>query len=210
MTHRVGKEGHCPMYVLYQHHKDADGKIALTELRLSSHKTKWRIDFFNTTEEAVFKLAKIALKIVKPERRSYDDAVKVWTYFDNAWEPTFNALKACGVSMGLPAPVLIEVEDLQWLCTQSMFDLNNKRTQVKPEDFFYEQAPSQSKAIDPAVVRAKLAALFTITESDLIAADTAALKRLYRQAALRLHPDRNGGDGSMMSELNMYWGLFNA
>ena len=35
-------------------------------------------------------------------------------------------------------------------------------------------------------------------------------KKSYRMKALALHPDRNGGDGAKMSELNMYWQVYNA
>lgn len=33
-------------------------------------------------------------------------------------------------------------------------------------------------------------------------------KKLYLSAAMRLHPDRNNGDGSKMSKLNELWGIY--
>lgn len=36
-------------------------------------------------------------------------------------------------------------------------------------------------------------------------AEVKELKPYYRKAALALHPDRNNGDGSKMSQLNMIW-----
>lgn len=45
-------------------------------------------------------------------------------------------------------------------------------------------------------------------EFDSLMRDSAAAKKLYRAAALRLHPDRNNGDGSQMSKLNELWGIY--
>jgi DnaJ-class molecular chaperone len=46
------------------------------------------------------------------------------------------------------------------------------------------------------------------TEDDL--KDEVKLKKLYKQAARKYHPDFNNGNGSMMSELNAAWSAYNA
>ena len=78
------------------------------------------------------------------------------------------------------------------------------------EDFFYTpQAAAPTLTKESVSVR--LATIFNLTEFEFVKiTDETQLKRLYRQAALRLHPDRNGGEASQMSELNMLWNVYNS
>jgi len=80
---------------------------------------------------------------------------------------------------------------------------------IKPEDFFYE---NQGKVASATISREDLAnqllEMLGITAEEL--ADTNKAKKAYRRQALMLHPDRNHGDGSKMSELNSIWSAYNA
>jgi hypothetical protein len=79
------------------------------------------------------------------------------------------------------------------------------RNQVpKAEDFFYEHTQSQlnnnnSNSLTLAQIEAKLKLYFD--SSDL----SGDLKKLYRRAAMKYHPDVNNGDSTKMSELNWLW-----
>jgi hypothetical protein len=74
----------------------------------------------------------------------------------------------------------------------------------KPEDFFhsFKEQPlntSTSKlTIDQLIDR-----LYNVAGIDSFQKEFT--KSDYRRAALKLHPDRNNGDGSRMAELNMLW-----
>lgn len=90
--------------------------------------------------------------------------------------------------------------------------VDNRTTAEAFDSFFTEEAKTGVTPPKP-VTKAELLAKFnlictqqamlsvTVTNSMTIS----DLKPIYRKAALVLHPDRNNGDGSRMSELNMIW-----
>lgn len=75
----------------------------------------------------------------------------------------------------------------------------------KPEDFFYEQPPVNQNSIRPTAelslkdIELKLIEFFAVPDL------TGDLKKLYRRAAMKYHPDLNNGDSTKMSELNWLW-----
>ena len=109
-------------------------------------------------------------------------------------------LKTVCASLGGITPV--EVEDLTEQCRSGRIRLDKKRAKpLGAEEFFYNHgAPAPAITLTKEQIAEKLSILM----GDVID------KSAYRKAALRLHPDRNNGDGSRMSELNMLWGLYNA
>ena len=73
---------------------------------------------------------------------------------------------------------------------------------MRDEDFFYNHGKiSSTPTLSKETVAERL--------KTLIGGDTLD-KSAYRKAALRFHPDRNQGDGTRMSELNMLWQIYNA
>ena len=165
------------MYVYYEHHKDANGKILLTELRLSSKPNgRLEINFKDPMEETIFNACKAVLKWPPLANYSYDPAIKCWSYFGQ-----YGVSSTYGV-------VVIEKLSAICLALQTTFEV---------EDFFYQKEPAQlgGSTLSKAEIEQKLTALI----------GSAPDKKSYRQAALRFHPDRNNGDGSKMSELNMLW-----
>lgn len=209
------------MYVFYQHHRSADGALLLSELKLSSYDDHWTIAFpskirrmspaylqMSQVEVACFELAKPVLKFPPISKRSYDENTKIWTYFDNYGAQVLQKLEE--VLRAIKPITGIEVEDLQFLATRQHFDVGvTRKRAMKPEDFFYQPAAGGSNVLTKENVTAKLAALLEVSSENLASAQSAELKKLYRRAALRLHPDRNNGDGSRMSELNMLWSVYN-
>lgn len=199
------------MYIYYTHHRDGHGKIVLTELKLTSEQKRWNIAFYNSVEKAIFLLIKEkALKEPPIAMRSYDDATCVWTYMEDWGEKVLQ--RATALASVLGGVIKVEVPDLASIAAAISFDPSKLRASVRPEDFFYN--PSGSAAAGPRLSREqlqeKLAALLGTSTAVLAAGTTEERKKLYRKAALLLHPDRNNGDGSKMSELNFLWQLYQA
>ncbi len=186
------------MYVYYEHHKDANGKIVLTELVLSSWGNgRLGIIFANSTENMLFEICKLALKHAPIAQRSYDPAINVWSYFDE-WGQ-FTLMRLVSVTDSIAQKVtLIEVQDLAVQAVNKRIDLPGKR--VRPEDFFYNYGkPVVQAVMTKETLEQKLKSLMGETLD----------KSSYRRAALKYHPDRNNGDGSKMSELNSLWNMYN-
>jgi hypothetical protein len=187
------------VYVYYEHHKDANGKIVLTELVLSSFGTgKLAILFTVNTEAVVFDICKLALKHAPVAQRSCDPTTSVWSYFDEWGQFTLDRLISVTNSIAQKV-VLIEVQDLAAQAVDKHINLSSKR--VRPEDFFYNYGKPVAQAVmTKETVVEKLKQLLGDTID----------KTAYRRAALKYHPDRNNGDGSKMSELNSLWSVYNA
>lgn len=195
------------MYAYFEHQRDASGKITLTEICLSSHGNgTLKIDFFSNTEEMLFELAKSILKYPPVAMRSYDGRNNVWAYFEDWGEQVLQKLSTVLTSLG-PFRQL-EVENLAAQAMNHHVSFARK-PQVRPEDFFYSQAAPAPSALTKETVLKKLSLLLQIDTATLATAEPGALKKLYRTAALRLHPDRNNGNGAAMSELNMLWSVYN-
>jgi hypothetical protein len=189
------------MYLYYEHHRDGTGKIVLTELCLSSHKNgKLAISFFLATEKLVFEMLKPVLKAAPVSARSYEPNSNIWTYMPPYGEQTIEQLvKVAKCYYGLDC---IEVEDLAAQAVNHQVDLSGKRKQMRAEEFFYNHGVSAARPpMSKAELTTKLISLIGVNIID---------KHTYRAAALRYHPDRNNGDGSKMSELNMLWQLYHS
>jgi hypothetical protein len=203
------------MYLYYEHHKDATGKIVLTEMRLSSSATgKLYIDHKSTREQTLKSLCIPILKSPPVSNRSMDEKIWVWTYFghvrqvagprlgqDLAWgQIVIEKLTAVTTAVGTPIG-LIEVHDLAAQAVNNYVNLS-AAPKMRPEEFFYNHGVTASQ---PALTKDQV-----IVKLKVLLATDVVDKKSYRTAALKFHPDRNGGDGSKMSELNMLWQLYNA
>jgi hypothetical protein len=187
------------MYVYYEHHKDASGKIVLTELVLSSWSTgRLGINFGNPIENMIFEICKLALKHAPVAQRSFDPATHVWSYFDTYGQ--FTLMRLVSVTDSIAQKItLIEVQDLAAQAVNKRIDFSAKR--MRPEDFFYNYGkPVAQAAMTKDTLEQKLKQLMGETLD----------KSSYRRAALKYHPDRNNGDGTKMSELNSLWSVYNA
>jgi hypothetical protein len=196
------------MYVYFEHQRDAEGKVVLTELCLSSLGTgALKITWRDKTEAMLFELCRPILKYPPVAMRSYDERSNVWMYLESWGEQVLQRLTAVTALVG--GITKIQVEDLAAQAMNHRVSFK-KQTHVRPEDFFYNNTAPATAAESKETVAAKLAPLLEIKAQELAAAEPAALKKLYRRAALRLHPDRNNGNGALMSELNMLWSVYNA
>jgi len=75
-------------------------------------------------------------------------------------------------------------------------------------DFFHHFDKVVTKVADTRTDKVVLATLLGVPSFDAIPSDKSAARSIYKKAALKLHPDRNNGDGSKMSELNRLWGAY--
>ncbi|HEY4799521.1 MAG TPA: J domain-containing protein [Bacteroidia bacterium] len=180
------------MYVFFEHHKDSEGQVLATDVLCSSYEhgngINWRIDKLH------MELMTRLFKTPPVEARNYNDKTHVWSYLGDAGmhlmetiQKFFNELH---ISIGF-----YEIEDLESSIGQISL---HKAKKIDPSQFFYNRAVPTTQDITKEFAERKLKEIGVID------------KKSYRQAALRLHPDRNGGDGKAMSELNMYWGVFSA
>lgn len=108
--------------------------------------------------------------------RAYDPGSKQWSIAEKYWP------------------------NLKQLLEHSTFMVEESK-KLSREDFFYEAPTPAAPTRDSlGVVLTKLLGI----DSGVLG-DDALLKKAYRKKALELHPDRNNGDGSRMSELNSIW-----
>ena len=186
------------MYVYYEHHKDANGKIVLTELVLSSYGNgRLGINFNSSIDKMIFEISKLTLKHAPVAQRSFESATNVWSYFDEWGKFTLDRLVSTTDAIAQKV-TLIEVQDLAVQAVNKRINLSAKR--VRPEDFFYNYGkPVAQATMTKETVAQRLKQLMGETLD----------KSSYRRAALKYHPDRNNGDGTKMSELNSLWSVYN-
>lgn len=122
------------------------------------------------------------IKVLIPASdREYNPSTKEWTILDASWPKLEQIIKA--------ASFTITIE-----------------RKVRVEDFHYNYAPAVNE-VSKDTLAEQLIKLLEISRDDL--ADTLVAKKAYRRKALELHPDRNNGDGTKMSELNSIWSAYN-
>jgi hypothetical protein len=191
------------MYLLYEHHKDASGQIIATDMLLTSvYPGASRVIFKSASEKAIFELCKLTFKEIHTKERTIDMDTYIWSFFGTAGKAVYDRLKASAI-----AAAGLQFQRIDNLAEQkkngyirapaaSLFDA---------ADFFYQQAAPSSNAPSKEQLKAQLAPMLGVPPEELEVQPLSALKKPYRQAAMRLHPDRNNGDATQMTELNYLW-----
>ena len=197
--------GDALMYLLYEHHYAPDGAVLATDMIMTSvYPGRKGINWKSAADSAIFEFSKIVFKDVHIANRSYDNKSNVWTFLGTAGKDVYEKLKASPIiAVGLK---LEAVEDLADQAS-SGYIKRPIATKWNANDFFYNPQGVQtgSTALTREVIAAKLSTLLLLPEAEILSGSAATLKKPYRAAALRLHPDRNQGDGSGMTELNYLW-----
>jgi len=192
------------MYLLYEHHKDpVAGLILATDMLLTSFfPGSPRINFKSAEDKALFELCKLQFKSINAKERTIDMDTYVWSFFGDAGRKVYDMIKASPL-----AAAGIKFEAVKDLAGQRKagFIARPSTLDVNPADFFYQQAAPAASGPSKDTIKQQLAAYLSISQVELETATIVNLKKPYRAAALRLHPDRNNGDAKGMTELNYYW-----
>jgi hypothetical protein len=198
--------GGISMYICYQHHKDAHAKTVLTEIKLSSSDTRFFMAFKQPREKLMFDLIIPLLKAPPVGIRSMDDKLYIWSYLGNTGETVLKSITAVCAALG--GVTMLEVPDLAAQAAQGTIRMQPRAAQMKAEEFFYNTtAPSGGPTLTREQIIVKLREVIIFAGVNCPGEPD---KKVYRQAAMSLHPDRRNGDGSRMSELNMLWQMYNA
>ena len=189
--------------------------FGVTDLHFSGSRNRSRASI---TVKEHFNLAVTGISQIPAGKKKWDVDAKIWHIDSEYWfkiKAFFDAASVPSAQMPIP---MFELCPYQ---TPAMFQafMNDDGTvaasaanapdNVKAQSFFnnFNQAIERT-----AVARsdkdnlASLLGLASLREIDGL--DSKALKTLYRSAAMRVHPDRNNGDGSKMTELNALWRVY--
>ena len=195
------------MYLLYEHHFSPEGTVLATDMIMTSfYPGKKGINWRSAEDKAVFEFSKIVFKNIHIANRSYDDKSNVWTFLGETGKTVYEQLKNSPiVAVGLK---LEQVEDLADQATSGYIKRPSAQ-RWNSNDFFYNpQGVAQGSAVlTKEAIAGKLAPLMLLSEAEILAGSVSSLKKPYRVAALRLHPDRpeNQGSAAAMTELNYLW-----
>lgn len=193
------------MYVFFEHHRDADGTVLATDVVCTSYGNSPGINW--KKDKVIFEVIKGLLKSPRVETRTFDDTTKIWTYLGTSGFSLLQILQETFAKLPNVILEFREVRDLEDAIKSGVIS-ENRQKKIDPKDFFYNKAPI-SQEITKKQALARMTPLMGTEPAAFAALDSTGQKNVYRRAALKLHPDRNGGDGSKMSELNMLWRVYN-
>ena len=93
-----------------------------------------------------------------------------------------------------------------WFVHEKFFDTIKGVIEANPNfNCKVVEKPVGSSTVQFVPTETYIAKFKELTGEDIMATEYTVALKVYRKASLRLHPDRNGGDGSKMSELNQAW-----
>ena len=198
------------MYLLYEFHRSPEGKILVTDILMSSfYPGHPKLNWQSSVDKALFEFCKNEFKKVIISERNYDPDTKIWSFFNQYGKAVHDSIKNSPLSA---AGVLFQQVDNLAEQVKSGKGIAKASHSYNPDDFFYQQSAPVSTGPSIADVKTKLASILMLPsgESDFATLEEGELKKLYRKAALRLHPDRNNGDAKGMTELNYLWQVYNS
>lgn len=132
--------------------------------------------------------------------RSYDPYAQKWEIAKEYWPPIETLL--VGLNWN--------INDITNKANPDEPDISHIRVDKAYEEKFYHEQQILSTQESKESVAIKLAGFFAAPIEDFNSWTEQQLKKSYRQLAMQLHPDRNNGDGTQMSELNRLWSIYNS
>jgi hypothetical protein len=203
------------MYLLFEHHRDADRKVIATDMMLSSnYPGKLGISFRDPQESAILKFFTNKtgglFKQPHPKLRTYDEKTFVWSFFGETGKDVYDAIRAADILrlMGLKFQ---RVSDLATQAAAGYVATPSVAEVFDPNNFFYDPTPSGVSGPTDLerfnLLMDELSTLFNIPKAELTQERKRddAYKRIYRKLSMAYHPDRNSGDASRMTHLNYLW-----
>jgi hypothetical protein len=190
----------------------------LYEFVMSSDGRSSKIAFYDPAEKAAHTVLTQVFKTLPLSVCDSDATTYVRTIIGASNGKRITAILESFKTQGLlPRLELKKIKNLQKLLSQERLNYveppkkkgNEVDIKFNEEDFFYKPTGGANELSGEALWKA-LSSILDVTVDSLRNAQAPELKKLYRVRALELHPDRNAGDGSKMSELNYLWRLYNA
>ena len=155
------------------------------------------------------------LQQIPSTQKVYDQTNKVYSIFDTKWDGYFDKIKNNQI------PGIIDIAKalgFQFKSWENIYtDLIDKVPEKWKEsgvpdasEFFYdndtERHSPQASELSKEDIEKELKNLLEINQDITFSIiQENDLKKMYRKAAMKFHPDLNGGDSSKMTNLNYYW-----
>jgi hypothetical protein len=199
----MGAMGATNPYVQSSWSTSYQNGVNMKTIKLSNGDTdEWtRLDFDGFSEQGKIVKAVFDLAIDKSSR-------------------TFDSLKKCWyIKSELVAPFMAGVQKLIKMRTLNRWIITDERVKLETfEEFFAEGQGArepQAKTLQQllrefseiliAATFPSAQEPFPLRQLSIKTPTLAEAKKFYRLGAVQLHPDRNNGDGTRMSELNAIW-----
>ena len=192
-------------------HYFVDGRFGTVDIHISGTR---RYDA-KVPDSNQFAMTVNNLKKVPIGKRTYNTKTKVWTMDSGYWNQVLPFYVAGAGHLYELVSYKFESDWLAFIAGE--VELKNGKPKIDPnapdhvkaQGFFRNfnqviEATASSKT-DKEV----LASLIGVSSlSELDGANTKALKTIYRATAIRLHPDKNNGDGEKMALFTQLWGIY--
>jgi DnaJ domain len=193
------KQGNSMLYIHY-----STEAIAWEEyVHFSFSSFPSHINLSGTTDYGTVKILVEQIKQIPGSERTYNPKDKVWTVTLVKFNNLLNLWKAFNYTSDAFIKYHSNLQNILYPATAPNipWDTDKKEGEpIKPEDFFYSpQQPQSTGTLTSQALETRLSEFLEI--SDLHDPDI-DIKKLYRRAALKFHPDRNNGDATKMTELN--------
>jgi hypothetical protein len=209
------------MYLYYEEFlsPDNDEEKAIREFILSSNGRDSSIQFFDQREKLNHKIISEFFKAVPLEIREYNASTYLTTIIGVSGKRMLEFVNMAitnGLLKSVTVKQITSLQDklankrLNYIEPVKKPEAGKVEIKYKEEDFFYKHSTGGANEPTGEVLWKALSKILELEYEVFIKGSPDLLKKQYRVRALALHPDRNNGDGSRMSELNYLWRLYNA